>query len=35
MFDGEKWSEIEAGSDVIPRQTAGEVAKLIYTLSQW
>jgi hypothetical protein len=35
MFDGEKWSEIEEGSDVIPRQTAGEVAKLIYTLSQW
>jgi hypothetical protein len=35
MFDGEKWSEIEKGSDVIPRQTAGEVAKLIYTLSQW
>jgi hypothetical protein len=35
MFDGEKWSEIEKGSDVIPRQSAGEVAKLIYTLSQW
>lgn len=35
MFDGEKWSEIKDGSDVIPHQTAGEVAKLIYTLSQW
>ena len=35
MFDGEKWSEIEDGSDVISHQTAGETAKLIYTLSQW
>jgi hypothetical protein len=35
MFDGEKWSEIEFGSDIIPRQTASDVAKLIYTLSQW
>jgi len=35
MFDGEKWSEVEEGSDVLARQTAGEVAKLIYTLSQW
>jgi hypothetical protein len=35
IFDGDKWTEIEHNSDVIPRQTAGEVAKLIYTLSQW
>jgi hypothetical protein len=35
MSDGEKWSEVEEGSDVLARQTAGEVAKLIYTLSQW
>jgi hypothetical protein len=35
MFDGEKWSEIEESSDVIAHQTASEVAKLIYTLSQW
>ena len=35
MFDGEKWFEIEESSDVMSHQTAGEVAKLIYTLSQW
>jgi hypothetical protein len=35
MFDEDKWTEIENGSDVMPRQTASEVAKLIYTLSQW
>jgi hypothetical protein len=35
MFDGEKWSEVENGSDVISHQTTGDVAKLIYTLSQW
>ena len=35
MFDGEKWFETEEYSDVMARQTAGEVAKLIYTLSQW
>ena len=35
MFDGDKWTEIENGSDVMPRQTASDVAKLIYTLSQW
>ena len=35
MFDGEKWFEIEDGSDVIAHQSSGEVAKLIYTLSQW
>ena len=35
MFDGEKWSEIEESSDVMPHQTTSDVAKLIYTLSQW
>jgi hypothetical protein len=35
MTDGERWFEIVDGSDVIPRQSAGDVAKLIYTLSQW
>jgi hypothetical protein len=35
MFDEDKWTEIENGSDVMPRQTASDVAKLIYTLSQW
>ena len=35
MFDGDKWIEIEAMTDIMPRQTASEVAKLIYTLSQW
>jgi len=35
MFDGDKWTEIENGSDVMARQTASKVAKLIYTLSQW
>jgi hypothetical protein len=35
MFDGDKWTEIKDGSDIIPRQTASDVAKLIYTLSQW
>ena len=35
MFDEDKWTEIENGSDVMPHQTASNVAKLIYTLSQW
>jgi hypothetical protein len=35
MTDGERWFEIVDGSDVMPRQTASDVAKLIYTLSQW
>jgi len=35
MTDGERWFEIVDGSDVMPRQSAGDVAKLIYTLSQW
>jgi hypothetical protein len=35
MFNEGKWVEIEYSSDVMSRQTAGEVAKLIYTLSQW
>jgi hypothetical protein len=35
MFDGNKWIEIEAMTDIMPRQTASDVAKLIYTLSQW
>jgi hypothetical protein len=35
MFDGEKWSEVEEGSDVMALQSASDVAKLIYTLSQW
>ena len=35
MFDGEKWFEIEDASDVMARQSANEVAKLIYTLSQY
>ena len=35
MFDGDKWTEIEVGSDVISHQTTDDVAKLIYTLSQW
>ena len=35
MFDGEKWVEIPEGSDVMARQSSGDVAKLIYTLSQW
>jgi hypothetical protein len=35
MFDGDKWIEIEAMTDIMPRQTASDVAKLIYTLSQW
>ena len=29
------WIEIRDGEEVMPRRTAGEVAKLIYTLSQW
>ncbi len=35
MFDGDKWIEIEEMTDIMPRQTASDVAKLIYTLSQW
>ncbi len=35
MFDEDKWTEIENGSDVMARQSASDVAKLIYTLSQW
>ena len=35
MTDGERWFEIVDVSDVMPRQTASDVAKLIYTLSQW
>lgn len=35
LFDGDKWTEVEKYSDVMPRQTASDVAKLIYTLSQW
>ena len=35
MFDEDKWVEIPDGSDVIAYQSSGEVAKLIYTLSQW
>ena len=35
MFDEDKWVEIADGSDVMSYQSAGEVAKLIYTLSQW
>jgi hypothetical protein len=35
MFDEDKWTEIENGSDVMARQSASGVAKLIYTLSQW
>ncbi len=35
MFDGDKWIEIEEMTDIIPHQTASDVAKLIYTLSQW
>ena len=35
MFDEDKWTEIENGSDVMSHQTASNVAKLIYTLSQW
>jgi hypothetical protein len=29
------WIEIRNSSDVMPRRTADEVAKLIYTLSQY
>ena len=35
MFNEDKWIEIEYSSDVMSHQPAGEVAKLIYTLSQW
>lgn len=35
LFDEGKWFEVENGSDVMPHQTASDVAKLIYTLSQW
>ena len=35
MTDGERWFEIVDGEDVMSHQTSGEVAKLIYTLSQW
>lgn len=35
MTDGEKWFEIVEGSDTMNHISAGEVAKLIYTLSQW
>jgi len=35
MFDEDKWTEIENGSDVMSHQTTSDVAKLIYTLSQW
>jgi hypothetical protein len=35
MFDGDKWAEIENDSDVMAHQSASDVAKLIYTLSQW
>ena len=35
LFDEDKWTEVEKYSDVMPRQTASDVAKLIYTLSQW
>ena len=35
MFDEDKWTEIENGSDVMSHQTTSNVAKLIYTLSQW
>ena len=35
MFDGEKWNEVADGSDVMSHQSSGNVAKLIYTLSQW
>ena len=38
MFDGEKWKEIPEipeGSDVMSYTSADDVAKLIYTLSQW
>lgn len=35
MTDGERWFEIVDGEDVISHKTAGDVAKLIYTLSQW
>ena len=35
MTDVERWFEIVDGSDVMPHQTASDVAKLIYTLSQW
>jgi hypothetical protein len=35
IFNEDKWTEIENGSDVMPHQTASDVAKLIYTLSQW
>ena len=34
MFDEDKWVEIADGSDVMAYQSAGDVAKLIYTLSQ-
>ena len=35
MFDEDKWVEIADGSDVMSHQSADDVAKLIYTLSQW
>lgn len=35
MFDEGKWFEIEKDSDIMAYQTADDVAKLIYTLSQW
>jgi hypothetical protein len=35
MFNEDKWIEIEHSSDVMSHQPVGEVAKLIYTLSQW
>jgi hypothetical protein len=35
MFYDEKWNEIPEGSDTMNYTSAGEVAKLIYTLSQW
>ena len=35
MFNGETWFEIGESSDVMSHKTSGQVAKLIYTLSQW
>ena len=36
MWNGDNWVVLTNGdTDVMPRQTASDVAKLIYTLSQW
>ncbi len=35
MFYDEKWNEIPEGSDTMNYTSADDVAKLIYTLSQW